>query len=99
MVNRPTGHSHVSNPLCGDEIDLTIRIEKGRIEDVKFKGQGCAISKASASMVTAYLKGKPKDELKKIDKKFIIKLLGIELGVNRIKCKIFSLEAVKKLEL
>ncbi|KKP85772.1 MAG: Nitrogen fixation protein NifU [Candidatus Roizmanbacteria bacterium GW2011_GWA2_35_8] len=61
------------------------------------QGIGCAISKASSSMLTEYLKGKAKDELQKLDKDFMIKMLGIDLGINRIKCALLPLEALKKL--
>ena len=97
-VNHPTHQSKVSNPLCGDKIKMTVKIEKNKVADIKFEGVGCAVSKASASMLTEYLKGKTKEELQKVDKKFIIKMLGIELGVNRIKCALLPLEALKKLE-
>lgn len=98
-VINSTAHSHVLNPLCGDEIDLTVKIDKNKISEVKFTGKGCAVSIASASMLTEYIKGKSKDELQKIDKKIIIKMLGIELGVNRIKCALLPLEALKKIKI
>ena len=54
---------HGDNPSCGDEIDLTVRFkDDGSVEDLKFKGQGCAISQASASLMTLKLKGKPRSE-------------------------------------
>jgi nitrogen fixation NifU-like protein len=76
---------------------MFIKINGSKISEITFKGKGCAISMASASMMTEYLKGKNKEELKKIDKKFIIKMLGIDLGVNRIKCALLPLEALNKL--
>ena len=51
------------NPLCGDRIVVQVRIADGRIEDVKFTGAGCAISKASASLMTDAIKGKTIDEV------------------------------------
>ena len=96
-VNQPTKTVKISNPLCGDEIELSVKIVKDKVNEVKFLGRGCAISMASASMLSEYLKGKSKHELQKIDKKFIINMLGIELGVNRIKCALLPLEALKKL--
>ena len=50
------------NPLCGDQLTLWLKMDGDRIADVSFKGQGCAISKASASMMTAAVKGKSRDE-------------------------------------
>ncbi len=66
-------------------------------KDIKFRGYGCAISQASASLLTDYAKNKSKEQLKKLDKESIIKLLGIELGPNRIKCALLPLVALQKL--
>ncbi|GAB4218978.1 MAG: hypothetical protein Fur009_2800 [Candidatus Microgenomates bacterium] len=86
----------VANSLCGDKITLYIKFENDKVKDIRFEGVGCAISKASSSMLTEAIKGKTKNQLKKIDKDFIIKILGVELGVNRIKCALLPLEALKK---
>lgn len=96
-ISKPTKKVSVSNPLCGDRIELMVIVDKDAIREIKFQGVGCAISKASASMLTEYALGKSKQQLKKLDRDFIIKLLGIELGVNRIKCALLPLEALKKL--
>ena len=85
------------NPLCGDEIEMEIVFKKNKVSEIMFKGQGCAISQASASILTDFASGKSKDDLKKLDKNFMIKLLGIELGPNRIKCALLPLEALHKL--
>lgn len=53
-----TGHSHARNPLCGDEVDVWVKVQDGRIDDVSFRGTGCAISRAAASMMTTAVKGK-----------------------------------------
>ena len=71
--------------------------EKDKVKQIKFKGQGCAISQASASILTDYVLNKAKEELKKLDKDFMIKLLGIELGPTRIRCALLPLEALHKL--
>lgn len=96
-INRPDRSVTVNNPLCGDKIEMTIIFDKDRVKEVKFSSAGCVISQASASLLTDYVKGKSKQELKKIDSKFIIKMLGIDLGLNRIKCALLSLEALHKL--
>ncbi len=55
----PCLHAHGDNPSCGDEIDLYLKLDdQNKIEDLKFTGQGCAISQASASMMTVKIKGK-----------------------------------------
>src|SRR3989344_5346647 len=87
----------INNPLCGDRIEMFIVFDNDKIKDIKFLSKACAISTASASMLTEIVKGKTKHELKKIDRKFIIKMLGFELGVNRIKCAMLPVEALKKL--
>ena len=87
----------VNNPFCGDRIEMMVNFEKNRIKEIKFQGEGCIISNASASLLSDHIKGKSKQELKKLDAKFIIKMLGIDLGVNRIKCAMLPLEALRKL--
>src|SRR3990172_2442593 len=84
-IKDPTKKTSVSNPLCGDDIEMEIVFKKNRVTEIKFKGKGCAISQASASILTDYALNKSKDDLKKLDKEFMIKLLGIELGPNRVK--------------
>jgi len=96
-LNKFSKSIQVSNPLCGDKIGMTVNFEKNEIKEIKFQGEGCVISTASASMLTDYAKNKSKHELKKLDSKFIIKMLGIDLGLNRIKCAVLPLEALHKL--
>lgn len=96
-LNKSDRLAIVDNPLCGDRIEMTVNFEKNKIKKIKFQGEGCVISKASASLLSDYAKGKSKQELKKLDSKFIIKMLGIGLGINRIKCAVLPLEALHKL--
>ncbi len=84
-----------SNPLCGDKIRIDIKLKNNIVDDVKFDGKGCAISQASASMLTDELIGKSLDDIKKLDKQFILDLLGIPLGPTRIKCALLPLKVVK----
>lgn len=84
-----------SNPLCGDKIRIDIKLKGNIVDAVKFNGKGCAISQASASMLTDELIGKSLDEIKKIDKDFVIRLLGIPLGPTRIKCALLPLKVIK----
>jgi nitrogen fixation NifU-like protein len=94
---KPTVVIEAVNPLCGDKIILGAIFQGDKIKKIKFTGQGCAISKASASMLTDYAKGKTNDALRKLDSTFMIKMLGVELGPNRLKCALLPLEALKKL--
>jgi nitrogen fixation protein NifU and related proteins len=86
---------HDSNPFCGDEITLELKIENDRVADVAFTGHGCAISRAAASMMSEEIIGKPLEELRKWDKEDILDLLGIEVGPVRIKCALLPLKALK----
>jgi nitrogen fixation NifU-like protein len=84
-----------SNPLCGDKIRMSIKLKGNIVEDVKFNGKGCAISQASASMLTDELIGKSLDDIKKMDKQFVLDMLGIPLGPARIKCALLPLKVIK----
>lgn len=84
-----------SNPLCGDKIRIDLKLQGNIVADVKFNGKGCAISQASASLLTDELIGKSLDEIKKMDKQFILDLLGIPLGPTRIKCALLPLKVIK----
>jgi nitrogen fixation protein NifU and related proteins len=83
------------NPLCGDVIGMDFKITGGVIEDIRFHGRGCAISQASASLLTEKLKGLPLDEAKKISKADVLGELGIQISPARIKCALLSLKVLK----
>jgi nitrogen fixation NifU-like protein len=85
-----------TNPLCGDEIRLTMQIEKGKIRNVLFLGKGCAISQASASLFTDKIKGKSLVSIKKITEGDALELLGIELTPARMKCALLVWKTVQK---
>jgi nitrogen fixation NifU-like protein len=91
----PDVRARDSNPLCGDIIEMQLKINDGKIEDVRFKGKGCAISQASASMLTEVVKGKTLDEVKAMSKTDVLNLLGIDPGPTRIKCALLGLKVVK----
>jgi nitrogen fixation NifU-like protein len=84
------------NPLCGDVIRIDIKLDaQDRVSEVAFSGEGCAISQASASMLTEEVLGKTLDEVKQISKDDILEMLGIQLGPVRIKCALLSLKVLK----
>lgn len=84
-----------SNPLCGDRLRLTLRLDdQRRIIAVGWDGEGCAISQASASMLGEAILGKTVEEVRAIDKQFIFDLLGIPLSMNRVKCALLSLKVL-----
>ena len=96
-ISNPSKTTIVHNPLCGDKITMDIVYEGETVVDIKFQASGCAISKASASMLSEQCKGKKKSQLLKKTKKDIIEMLGIDLGPNRVKCALLSLEALHAL--
>jgi nitrogen fixation NifU-like protein len=85
-----------SNPLCGDQIRIDVRLDADqRVKEVAFTGRGCAISQASASMLTESIVGKPLAEVKQLTREDILELLGIELTPARLKCAMLSLKVLK----
>jgi len=84
-----------SNPLCGDIIEMQLKIKDGKVDDIRFNGKGCAISQASASMLTEVVKGKTLNEVKEMGKPDVLELLGIDPGPTRIKCALLGLKVLK----
>ncbi|MEM2338807.1 MAG: iron-sulfur cluster assembly scaffold protein [Nitrososphaerales archaeon] len=86
-----------SNPLCGDDIELYIKLNtNGSVADVKFSGKGCALSIAAASVLTEISSGKKLKELKRLNKKDIIKALDLpDPGPTRIECLLLPIKALK----
>src|ERR1700731_2561941 len=100
---RPRGYSsehpdithEEDNPLCGDVVGMDFRVKDGVIEDIRFHGRGCAISQASASLLTERLKGMALDDAKRINKDDVLGELGIDISPARIKCALLSLKVLK----
>jgi nitrogen fixation protein NifU and related proteins len=83
------------NPLCGDLVGMDLRIADGVIEDVRFHGRGCAISQASASLMTERLKGMSLEDARQISKEDVLEDLGIEISPARLKCALLTLKVLK----
>ena len=87
---------HDSNPLCGDSIDIDMKIDENHVTDIKFHGKGCAICMACSSVLTEIAKGKSIDEARSIEKNDVLGELGLEhLLAVRIKCALLSLKVLK----
>lgn len=84
-----------TNPLCGDEITVELKIKDGIIDDVRFTGKGCAISQAAASILTELVKGFSLDEIKLFGKDELLEELDIPISAMRLKCALLPLKAVK----
>ncbi|OGD87402.1 hypothetical protein A2870_01505 [Candidatus Curtissbacteria bacterium RIFCSPHIGHO2_01_FULL_41_11] len=85
------------NPLCGDRVIFFFKIKKGKIEDVKFTGSGCAISVASSSILSEAIKGKSVKAIERITGQDVLVLIGGDIAPARLKCVFLPLEAVRKL--
>ncbi|MDC8453171.1 MAG: SUF system NifU family Fe-S cluster assembly protein [Candidatus Nitrosotalea sp.] len=95
-IQNPDIAQRDSNPLCGDELEMHLNIKDDKVADVKFTGKGCAISQASASMLTELILGKDFEYVKKLTKEDILDNLGLhDLGPARIKCALLSLKVLK----
>ena len=85
------------NPLCGDRITMMLAVDgQGNVSDVAFSGRGCAISQASASLLTDEIKGRPVVEVEAMTNQDILDLLGIEISPARLKCALLSLSTVQQ---
>jgi nitrogen fixation protein NifU and related proteins len=95
-LDAPDLEAHDLNPLCGDELTIQLALDgEGKIADVAFRGHGCAISQASASMLTDELRGMTPADLLNIDRDYVLGLLGIDISATRMKCAMLSLKVVK----
>ncbi len=96
-LEHPDISNEEQNPLCGDRIRIDLQVKSGIITDVRFLGRGCAISQASASLLTDELAGKSLDDARSISREDMLELLGIPLDKNpvRIKCALLALKTLK----
>ena len=84
------------NPLCGDRLRFEMKVnDQGVVEDVRFTGRGCAISQASASMLTETIKGMKLEDVAKMDKQVVLDNVGIGISAARMKCATLGLKVAK----
>jgi len=83
------------NPLCGDTISMELQVDDGKVSDVRFSGKGCAISQASASMLTEEIKGMKLEDVARLDKAVVLDNVGIGISPTRMKCAMLGLRVLK----
>ena len=96
LLDHADAEAEGQNPLCGDEVSVSVRIGEGDvIDDVGFEGRGCAISQAATSMLTDLVKGRTAEEVATMPKDELLEELGIPLTPVRLKCAILGLGVLK----
>jgi nitrogen fixation protein NifU and related proteins len=85
-----------NNPLCGDKIRMDLRVKDGKVTDVKFAGRGCAISMASASLLTEQIKGMTIADIAKLGKDEVLANVGINISAARLKCALLGIKVLKQ---
>jgi nitrogen fixation protein NifU and related proteins len=95
-IDGATASHEGANPLCGDRITLQLRVLGGKVDGVGFTGRGCAISQASASLLTDEIKGKPVEHAAELAPQDVLDLLGIDISPARMKCAMLSLDTLQK---
>jgi nitrogen fixation NifU-like protein len=94
-LENPTHENSRNNPLCGDEITIQLITKEDKIKEVKFSGQGCAISQASSSMLTDKIKEMSIQDVKSLNKDDILEMLHIPISPGRLKCALLSLDTLR----
>ena len=94
LKNKDVRHKEF-NPFCGDEIIVDVKFSEDKISEVKFSGQGCAISQAATDMILEKVEGMTKEEILKLNKENVLELLRIELGPVRLKCALLGLDTLQ----
>lgn len=93
-LEHPDIHAADTNPLCGDRIEIDLRVDGDRVSEVRFRGRGCAISQASASMLTEKIEGATLEELRALRPQDVFEMLGVEIGPARQRCALLSLRVL-----
>ncbi|GER88110.1 iron-sulfur cluster scaffold-like protein [Dictyobacter vulcani] len=95
-LEHPDVHCEDSNPLCGDQLGMDLQIEGDRVTEVRIQGRGCAISQASASMLSEMIEGKTLEEVIALGKEDVLEALGIPISPARTKCAFLGLRVLHR---
>ncbi|HEX4012975.1 MAG TPA: SUF system NifU family Fe-S cluster assembly protein [Candidatus Cybelea sp.] len=94
-LEHPDVEAEDLNPLCGDQIKMELKVDDGIVRDIRFSGKGCAISQASASMLTEQIKGMKLADVAKLSKEAVLENVGIGISPTRMKCAMLGLRVLK----
>ncbi|HLC07265.1 MAG TPA: iron-sulfur cluster assembly scaffold protein [Candidatus Babeliales bacterium] len=95
IIDQCDFHSEQRNTSCGDEVVFTGIIKNNMLVEVTFRGKGCVISQATASLLSEHVKNKPLDAILALDKDDLIAMIGMQLGPVRLLCGLLSLMALQ----
>jgi nitrogen fixation NifU-like protein len=95
-LENPDVHWEDANPLCGDQLAMDLHIADDRVTEVRFRGRGCAISQATASMLSEMIEGRTLDEVRALGKEEVLEALGISISPARTKCAFLSLRVLHR---
>jgi nitrogen fixation NifU-like protein len=94
-IDDPDISNEDTNPLCGDRVRIDLKIAEGKIADIRFSGRGCAISQASASILTEMIQGEDLEEIRALSAQDVLDELSIPISPARIKCALLGLKVLK----
>ncbi|MFZ0575125.1 MAG: SUF system NifU family Fe-S cluster assembly protein [Candidatus Cybelea sp.] len=94
-LEQPDVSAEDVNPLCGDQIRVELKLDDGKISDVRFSGKGCAISQASTSMLLETVKGMKLTDVAQLPKDAVLENVGIGISPTRMKCAMLGLRVLK----
>lgn len=92
----PTHRGSAENPTCGDKLEVDIDVWHDKIKAIRFRGSGCAVSQASASLLSEHVLGMKKEDVLSLTKETTFKLVGVPLSPVRVKCALLSLETLQQ---
>ena len=89
-------HRHLAlNPMCGDKVEVFVQCQDNAIKNIAFVSSGCVLSTAAASKFSLCVKNLSIQHIQKLDHEYMINLMGMQLGINRMQCILLPLQALK----
>lgn len=96
VIKNPSHQYHNHNPLCGDELTVYLKVDKGVIKKVRYQAQGCALSVSAMSLLSGKVEGKSVESILEMTKDDILEIIGIQVGPVRLKCVLLGLQTLQQ---